>query len=101
MIVTFTARHGPDIVMFGHIAKQLLRMMGHSGTVPGAIRPEDLPAMHAQLTAALARLDPEDTGEGEPARGSGERSVPLRVRAGPLVALLETAMEHDDHVMWQ
>ncbi len=37
MLVTFTCKAYADITMFGDIALGMLRMMGHSETVPGAI----------------------------------------------------------------
>jgi hypothetical protein len=102
VIVTFTSQHNPDIVMFGDVATKLLHMMGHSGTVPGAIRPEDLPDMLQKLKDELTRLSPQQENQGSGAeRIDGEYSVPLPVRAGPLIDLLESALEHDDHVMWK
>jgi hypothetical protein len=41
MLVTFTTEAYADITMFGDVAVALLKMMGHSGTVPSAIRAED------------------------------------------------------------
>jgi hypothetical protein len=35
MIVTFRSKAHADIMMFGDIAVNLLKLMGHSGTVPG------------------------------------------------------------------
>ena len=37
MIVTFRSKAHADIMMFGDIAVNLLKLMGHSGTVPGAL----------------------------------------------------------------
>ena len=44
MLVTFTCEAYADITMFGDVAQHLLTLMGHSGTVPGAILAEDVPA---------------------------------------------------------
>ena len=44
MLVTFSTTAYADITMFGGVAVTLLEMMGHSGTVPGAILTADLPA---------------------------------------------------------
>ena len=100
MIVTFTSQHSPDIIMFGDIAQQLLKMMGHSGTVPGAIRPEDLPGMLENLNNALAKL-PGSKDQRSPAAVDSENKVPLSLRAMPLIELLESAIENEDHVMWK
>ena len=75
---------------------------GHSGNVPGAIRPGDLPDMLQKLKDGLERLSPEeDAAESAPGNNQGERPVPLSVRAGPLVELIESAIENEDHVMWE
>ena len=35
MLVTFTTDVHADITMFGEVGVAMLKMMGHSGTVPG------------------------------------------------------------------
>ena len=41
MLVAFKSDAYADIIMFGDVAQQLLKMMGHSGTVPSAIQADD------------------------------------------------------------
>jgi hypothetical protein len=41
MLVTFRTEAYADILMFGDIAVQLLKLMGHSGTAPGTLVAED------------------------------------------------------------
>ena len=53
MLVTFTTDAHADITMFGDVALAMLKMMGHSATVPGAILAADVPAALAKLTAAI------------------------------------------------
>jgi len=53
MIVKFSTRAGA-LTMHGDAAVALLRSMGHSGTVPGAILAADLPA--ADLATYAARV---------------------------------------------
>ena len=53
MIGTFRTKEQPDIMMFGDVAIELLKMMGHSGTVPSAIVAKDVPAALACLKACL------------------------------------------------
>ena len=43
MRVTFTTDAYAGITMFGDVALALLKMMGHSKTVPGAILAADVP----------------------------------------------------------
>ena len=100
MLVTFTTKAWADITMFGEIAVQLIKLMGHSGTVPSAILAEDVPAALDSLKSAIEQAapdEPEDEGEGEE---SGERKVSIPTRAFPLVELLTAAAEQKADVMW-
>ncbi len=59
VIVKFSTRYG-KLTMHGDAAVALLKGMGHTGTVPGAILAADLPAALAQPAAharAVGRLD--------------------------------------------
>ena len=42
MLVTFSTDTYPNITLFGDVALTLLKMMGHSTTVPGAILAADV-----------------------------------------------------------
>jgi hypothetical protein len=42
MLVTSSCPAYSDITMFGEVAVRLLKMMGHSGTVPSAVLAEDI-----------------------------------------------------------
>lgn len=103
MLITFTTPVHADITMFGDVAKALIRMMGHSGSVPGALLADDVPAALAQLKAAVdanpeAPLNPkDDEDDGDEAR---TQSVSLRHRALPLIDLLEAAARDKKNVMW-
>ena len=82
--------------MFGDVAVQLLKMMGHSGTVPGAFNAEDIPAALEKLQRGIeaAPPPPDDAGDDE------EEHVSLRHRALPLIDLLKAAQQADSVVMW-
>ena len=106
MIVKFSTRAGA-LTMHGDAAVALLKAMGHSGTVPSAILAADLPAALAQLRKALdaqaqAPLPPppaegvEDDDERE-----HEPPVTLRMRALPLVDMIETAIARGSDLMWE
>ena len=45
MLVTFSTNSYADITLFGDVALTLLKMMGHSATVPGAILTADIPCV--------------------------------------------------------
>lgn len=82
--------------MFGDVAVQLLKMMGHSGSVPGAFTAEDIPGALTHLREALQQqqvVPSADTDKDEP-------PVTLSQRAIPLVALLEAALKQDAPVIW-
>lgn len=53
MLVTFTTDAYADVTMFGDVAQTMLKMMGHSGTVPSAILAQDVPEALRRLTAAV------------------------------------------------
>lgn len=97
MIVTFTTKTYPDITMFGNIALTLLKMMGHSTHVPGAILAADVPAALGRLKAAIDAQDEPEPDEDE----DDEPSVSLAHRALPLIELLEAAIAAGANVMWK
>jgi hypothetical protein len=97
MLVTFSCPAYADITMFGDVAVRLLQLMGHSGTVPSALRAEDVPAALARLEAGLKQVPASE----EPAEGDdGEPAVSIQHRALPLVELLEAAATANCDVMW-
>ena len=104
MLVTFKTEAHANITMFGDVGVALIKLMGHSGTVPGALMPEDVPAALERLEAAVAAapeatLDPEGPrhGDGE----SDEPRVSLAHRALPLIELLKDAAARQKYVMWE
>ncbi|ODN68119.1 DUF1840 domain-containing protein [Methylophaga muralis] len=95
MIVTFSSKASANITMLGDVAKDMLKIMGHSGTVPGAFQPQDLPRALENLqkavdSSAAADQDPED----------GEFKPGLSQRALPLINLLKAAIDANVDVMW-
>ena len=100
MLITFSCSAYTNITMFGDIAVHLLRLMGHSGTVPGAILAEDIPAALECLVAAIQAEqqlpEQKQTGDEE----DSEPVVSLSLRAFPLIELLEAAAKKKCNVMW-
>jgi len=99
MLVTFTSKAWADITMFGEPAVKLLKMMGHSGTVPSAILAEDVPEALKRLKSALA-LETEDANGDQEGDDPDERKVGISTRAYPLIELLTAAAEQECDVMW-
>lgn len=97
MLVTFSCRAHADITMFGDVAKKLLKLMGHSGTIPSALLPEDLPAALARLEAAVAASKAAEQQEDPDA---DDFQPGLAQRALPLITLLRAAIAAHAEVMW-
>lgn len=104
MPITFKSKHSPNILMLEQIGQELLRAIGHSGTVPGSLAAEDLPAalarlLHAVHEAPAPLREIERTDDDDDDRHSS--GITLAQRAGPLVAMLETAVREGDHILWE
>ena len=110
MIVTFRCKAYADIMMFGDIAVHLLKLMGHSGTVPSALLAEDVPAALERLKEAVAAskaaeeasddVRKDSDAEDEDDENSDEHSVALAHRALPLIELLAASATAQCDVMW-
>lgn len=98
MLITFTTDAYADITMFGDIGLAMLKMMGHSATVPGAILAADVPAALSQLTAAL---DAEKAAPPAANKDADEPVVSMASRGLPLVNLLTAAAKAECNVMWK
>ncbi len=97
MLVTFTTDAYANITMFGDHALAMLKMMGHSGTVPGAIKAEDVPQALSRLTAAI------ESGKNTPPNennDSEEPEVSMVHRGLPLINLLSAAAKAKSYVTW-
>lgn len=97
MLVVFTSPASYEITMFGDIAKHLIQMMGHSGTIPGAITGDDIPRALENLRNAVNGTDGEpvdDVDEDE------EEQVSMSQRAFPLIEMLEAAAQDKTSIRW-
>ena len=108
MLVKFSTRHG-QLIMQGEPAVALIRLGGHSGTVPSAVLAADLPAFLERLRAGLelhgeepspppAPPDPSRRDDEDEPR---ERPVKLRLRAVPLLDMVQTAIERESDLLWE
>jgi hypothetical protein len=97
MLVTFTSESYADITMFGDVALTMLKMMGHSATVPGAILAADVPDALRRLAAAV---ETENALPPDEADDEDEPAVSLSNRALPLIKLLTAAAKAGSDVMW-
>jgi hypothetical protein len=110
MIVVFTTKHG-QLTLLGEPAVTLLRLAGHSGTVPGAVLAADLPEFLRRLRAGLALHGDEPSPAQQPqppAKDDDDEdaarvapTVTLRMRAAPFIDMVETAIARGSDLMWE
>jgi Flp pilus assembly CpaF family ATPase len=89
--------------MFGDIALDMLKMMGHSGTVPGSISAQDVPDALSRLTSALSAKNAAEENlhtDVDEEEEQAEPAVSLGRRAFPLIELLKSAIKEECEVMW-
>ncbi|HCH0795026.1 TPA: DUF1840 domain-containing protein [Vibrio parahaemolyticus] len=105
MLITFRCRSYANVTMFGDIALEMIKMMGHSSTVPGSISAQDVPDALSKLTSALSAKNaaeenlPTDVDVDEEEE-QAEPAVSLGRRAFPLIELLKSAIKEECEVMW-
>ncbi|EII3115929.1 DUF1840 domain-containing protein [Vibrio parahaemolyticus] len=105
MLITFRCRSYANVTMFGDIALEMIKMMGHSGTVPGSISAQDVPDALSKLTSALSAKNaaeenlPTDVDVDEEEE-QAEPAVSLGRRAFPLIELLKSAIKEECEVIW-
>ncbi|EGR0767605.1 TPA: DUF1840 domain-containing protein [Vibrio parahaemolyticus] len=105
MLITFRCRSYANVTMFGDIALEMIKMMGHSGTVPGSISAQDVPDALSKLNSALSAKNaaeenrPTDVDVDEEEE-QAEQAVSLGRRAFPLIELLKSAIKEECEVMW-
>jgi hypothetical protein len=98
MLITFKSPASSDVMMFGDVAKQMMKIIGKEFSDQGIITVEDLPAAIAKLKAAIS-TDTQSGSQSEP-NGDDEKSVGIAQRALPLVELLEWSLKQAVPVVW-
>jgi hypothetical protein len=109
MIIKFTTRNG-QLLMQGEPAVRLVKLGGHSGTVPSAVLAVDLPAFAAKLRSGLEQHG-DELSPVPPAAATGraededdeprERPIKLRLRAVPLLDMVDTAIRQPSDLLWE
>ncbi len=101
MLITFESNAHTDITMFADIAKSLIKMMGHSGTIPSAIAAKDVPEALEKLKAALDAESSDELNEAVNGEETEEETeVSMSGRAFPLIEMLKAASREDQAIMW-
>ncbi len=103
MPITFKSKYSPDILMLEAVARELIRIMGHSGSLPGSLAAQDIAAALTRLEAAVQdgpvrplaadRGTTDDEEDREPA-------ISATHRAAPLIKMLQIAAREGEHVIW-
>ncbi|WP_192891485.1 DUF1840 domain-containing protein [Vibrio bathopelagicus] len=107
MLITFSCKAHASVTMFGEIGLQFIKMLGHSGTIPGAIDASEVPdalnnlrtAIEAEKSQPVEQNDVVDDNDSE--EDVVEAPVNLGSRAFPLVELLKAAIKEECEVMWE
>lgn len=109
MIIKFSTHNG-QLLMQGEPAVRLVKLGGHSGTVPSAILAADLPAFAAKLRSGLEQHG-DELSPAPPAAAAGraededdeprERPIKLRLRAVPLLDMVDTAIRQKSDLLWE
>lgn len=110
MLVVFRSTATESITMFEEVAIGLLKLMGATGRIPGALGPEDVGPALRRLESVTEQIragtragsigpahdkgTPDDDEEREP-------PVDLVTRAAPLIALLKRAVAAHAELMWE
>jgi len=106
MLVRFSSTAAGSITMFEQPADRLLRMMGATGRIPAALYPRDVPAAIERLRTELETAGDEPAQDEAAANTDASEDgdawrVSLRMRAAPLLELLEHAAAREAEVMWE
>ncbi|MEZ9299098.1 DUF1840 domain-containing protein [Vibrio splendidus] len=105
MLITFSCKAHASVTMFGEVGLQFIKMLGHSGTIPGAIDASAVPQALNNLRAAVAaeQIKPieQENANDESEEEVVEAPVNIGSRAFPLVELLKAAINDECEVMWE
>lgn len=99
MLITFRSRTGQSVPMFESPAKTLLKRMGHSDTVPGAILSAEIQGYLTTLEHAL-KLEASSNDNSDEDKDFIDEAVSLNQRAFPLLELMRYAVKKDENLMW-
>jgi hypothetical protein len=108
VLLQFSTRHG-HLIMQGEPAQALLRLGGHTGSVPGAVLASDLPGFASRLRDGLQSQGDQPSPaapQGDVQHGEREHDerreqpVSLKLRAVPLLEMIDTAIRRQSDLMW-
>jgi hypothetical protein len=98
-MITFRCDAYENIMYFNDVAKSLLALMGHSGTIPGALKAEEVAEALSSLKKGLGQKN-NGTTSSDQLDDEKEPAIGLAKRAIPLIQLLQAAIKKDCDVLW-
>lgn len=108
MMITFQSQAAGDVMMFGDVAKQMLKIIGKEPADAGIVTVAQLPAAIAALKDAIAAdraggtehsASGQAKNETEPDAGE-DLFVSSSQRAQPLLELFEWSLKAEKPVLW-
>jgi hypothetical protein len=104
MLYTFTSAAAAKVIMLESPGRRLLQALGKTPGQAGIVLVADMPQALAQLRAAVAADDAARTAEVEAAKADNRvpqlEPVSLRMRAQPLMDMLERSHREDTPLTW-
>ncbi len=107
MITTFKSKASGDVIMFGDVAENMMRVMGKEPTAQGIVTVEQLPDAISRLKQAIAedkqaraQAAGDERPQYEAAPGGKRPYVAFAERAVPLLELLEASLRKSVPVVW-
>ena len=85
MLITFKTKSYADITMFGDVALKLIKIMGHSGTVPGALGADEVADALERLRKAAAEDKKAQVRRKDQQRKENERKQERKRKAAAAV----------------
>lgn len=108
MLYKFKSKASGDVIMLGHHAQALLKLIGKDPASPqGILLPEQMPAALDALRRAIeaeaggAAIDVGATPQEQAADAERDQdAVSLRQRAWPLIQMIERAQSENREIVW-
>lgn len=99
MLVRFDSKVG-TFSMFEKDARNMINLMGHSDTIPGAILGADIEKTLQLFQTNLTEASKLEGPQVAPKDDDEEEVIPVNRRAYPLLELLKKAAKQQETLMW-
>ena len=102
MLYKFKSDAGADVIMLEANGRQVLEIIGKGPDAKGILLPEQMAAARAALEAAIAREEAQGkpTDEDDEESQAAPKRISLRMRARPLVMLIEHSAKAKVPITW-